>query len=283
MDKSEDKKFPSSGGVAFLPTRHQCDIQWCMKYQSVKLCHVLQHEPSVSPKGRKEGGLFCHKNQTCSKSPEMDRSKVKKFSLILRGGLFCHKNQSCSKLPEMDKSEVKKISLILGRGGFSANLSTMWYSMMHEISVLDVTSCAATRAEYLTKRQKKEGGDFSATKTKLAQNHLKWIDPKSKNFPSSWRGLFCHKNQTCSKLPEIDRSKVKKFSLMLGGGFSATKTKLAQNSLKWINLKSKFFPSSWGGDFSANLSPMWYSMMHEISVREVTSCAATRAKYLTKR
>ena len=31
-----------------------------------------------------------------------------------------------------------------------------------------------------------------------------------------------------------------------GGGFSATKTKVAQNCLKWINLRSKKFPS-WGG------------------------------------
>ena len=41
-------------------------------------------------------------------------------------------------------------------------------------------------------------------------------------------GLFCHKNQSCSKLPEMDRSEVKNFSLILGGGgFSATKTKVA--------------------------------------------------------
>ena len=40
----------------------------------------------------KGGGLFCHKNQSCSKLPEMDRSEVKKFSIILGGGgLFCHK------------------------------------------------------------------------------------------------------------------------------------------------------------------------------------------------
>ena len=44
----------------------------------------------------------------------------------------------------------------------------------------------------------------------------------------------------------------------LGGGFSATKTKVAQNCLKWIDLKSKKFPSSWGGGggggFSAQFS-----------------------------
>ena len=93
------------------------------------------------------------------------------------GGLFCHKNQSCSKLPKMDRSEVKKISLILG------------------------------------------GGGFSATKTKVAQNCLKWIDLKSKNCPSSLGGgLFCHKNQSCSKLPKMDRSEINIFSLILGGG-----------------------------------------------------------------
>ena len=175
----------------------------------------------------------------------MDRSGVKNFpsSWELGGGLFCHKNQSCSKLPEMDRSGVKKFSLILGGRG-----------------------C------------------FSATKTKVAQNCLKWIDLMSKIFPSSWKwgggaglfchknqscsklpevdrsgvkkislicgggGLFCHKNQSCSKLPEMDRSGVKKFSLILGGGgFSATQTKVAQNFLKWIDLVSKVFPSCWRG------------------------------------
>ena len=137
------------------------------------------------------GWLFCHKNQSCSKLPEMDRSDVKKFSLILGGlgfsatktkvawnclnwvdlmskkfplilggvWLFCHKNQSCSKLPEMDRSGVKKFP-------------SSW-----------------------------RGGGFSATKIKVAQNCLKWIDLVSKNFISSWGegGLFCHKNQSCSK------------------------------------------------------------------------------------
>ena len=102
------------------------------------------------------GGLFCHKNQSCLKLPEMDRSDVKKFPSSWGGGtLFCHKNQRCSKYPEMDRSDVKKISLILG-------------------------------------------GGLSATKTKVAQNCLKWIDLMSNNFPSSLvggvgegGGLFC--------------------------------------------------------------------------------------------
>ena len=123
------------------------------------------------------------------------------------------------------------------------------------------------------------GGGFSATKTKVALNCLKWIDPMSKNFPSCWGGggwLFCHKNQSCSKLPEVDRSDVKKFSILPqkpkllqiawsgwgGGVFSATKTKVAQNCLKWIDLMSKNFPPGpWrkgrkegGGGFSAHFS-----------------------------
>ena len=76
------------------------------------------------------------------------------------------------------------------------------------------------------------GFGFSATKTKVAQNCLKWIDLVSKIFPQpGGGGLFCHKNQSCSKLPEMDRSGVKKFiSCWRGeGGFSATKTKLAWN------------------------------------------------------
>ena len=190
------------------------------------------------------GGLFCHKNQSCSKLPELDTSGVKKFPLILAGGgfsatktkvarnclkwidlvskkfpssyggggLFCYKNQSCSKLPEMDRSGVKKISLIL------------W------------------------------GGGFSVTKTKVAQNCLKWIDLMSKNFPSSsGRGFFCHKNQSCLKLPEMDRSGVKKFSLKLKGGglFCHKNQSCSKICLKWIDLVSKKFPSSWWGGFSA--------------------------------
>ena len=113
----------------------------------------------------------------------MDRSEVKKFSLILGvggGGLFCHKNQSCSKLPEMDRSEVKNIFPHLwGVGGWG----------------------------------------FSATKTKVAQNYLKWIDLKSKKFP-----------------------------LILGGGaFLAQKPKLLK--IAW----SKKFPISWGGGLFCQL------------------------------
>ena len=174
------------------------------------------------------GGLFCHKNQSHLKLPEMDKSEVKKFSFILGGGaLFCHKNQSCSKLPEMDQSEVKKISLILG-------------------------------------------GGFSATKTKVAPNCLKWINLKSKNFPPSWGGrLFCHKNQSCSKLPEMDKSEVKKFSLILGGGFLPQETKVTRNCLKWINLKSKNFPLILGGrgGFSATKTKVALNCLKWINLK----------------
>ena len=122
------------------------------------------------------------------------------------------------------------------------------------------------------------GGGFSATKTKVARNCLKRINLRSKNFPSSWTkrqgggGLFCHKNQSCSKLPETDKSEVKKFSLILGGGgggFSATKTKVAPNCLKRINLRSKNFPSSWGGGggFSATKTKVAPNCLKRINLR----------------
>ena len=53
-------------------------------------------------------------------------------------------------------------------------------------------------------KAEKRGGGFSATKTKVAQNCLKWIDLVSKNFPS----------------------------FFVRGGLSATITKVAQNCLK---------------------------------------------------
>ena len=112
MDKSEVKIFSLilGGAGAFLPQKPKLlEITWNGSIWSQK---IFPH---------RGGGLFCHKNQSHSKLPEMDKSEVKKFSLILEGELFCHKNQSWSKLPEMDKSEVKKFSLILGGGRFSAH------------------------------------------------------------------------------------------------------------------------------------------------------------------
>ena len=44
------------GGGAFLPSHNQCEVQWCMKYQCMKLRHVPRYEPSISPKGRNRGG-----------------------------------------------------------------------------------------------------------------------------------------------------------------------------------------------------------------------------------
>ena len=81
-------------------------------------------------------------------------------------------------------------------------------------------------------------------------------------------GLFCHKNQSCSKLPETDKSAVKKISL-IGGGFSATKTKVARNRLKRINLQSKKFPSFWGGGggFSATKTKVARNCLKLINLR----------------
>ena len=143
------------------------------------------------------------------------------------------------------------------------------------------------------------GGGLSATKTKVAWNCLKWIDLVSKNFPSSWGGggglfchqnksclklpemdrsgvknfpslggwLFCHQNQSCLKLPEMDRSGVKKFSLISeGGGFSANKTKIAWNCLKWIDLVSKNFPSLGGGGFSATKTKVAWNCLKWIDL-----------------
>ena len=69
------------------------------------------------------GGLFCHKNQSCSKLSEMDRSDVKNCpsSWEKGGGLFCHKNQSCLKLPE---TEVKKNFPHPGEGGLFCRKKT---------------------------------------------------------------------------------------------------------------------------------------------------------------
>ena len=224
----KSKIFPSSWGGGFSATKTK--VAWnCLKWINLK----SKNFPSSW-----EGRLFCHKNQSCLKLPEMDQSeakkfslnlgggggfsatktkvaqnclkwinlKSKKFSLILGGRLFCHKNQSCSKLPEMDKSEAKKFSLNLG------------------------------------------GGAFLQQKPKLLEIAWNWWIWSQKIFPRPGESGFCHKNQSCSKLPEMDKSEVKKFSLILGGGgFSATETKVTRNCLKWINLKSKNFPHPGGG------------------------------------
>ena len=112
-------------------------------------------------------------------------------------------------IAEMDRSGAKKFSLILGGGGFSATKTKVAQNCLNWIDLMSKNFPSSLG-----------GGGFSATKTKVAWNCLKWIDLMSKNFLLSWRGggLFCHKNQSCYKLPEMDRSGVKKFSLILGGG-----------------------------------------------------------------
>ena len=141
MDKSEVKKFSLIlEGGALFCHKNQS----CSKLPEMDKSEVKNIFPSYGG----GGGLFYHKNQSCSKLPEMDQSEVKNFSLIGGGGeVFCHKNQSCSKLPEMDKSEVKKFFPHPGGGGGGGR-----------------------------------GGGFSATKTKVAQSCLKWINLKPKKF-----------------------------------------------------------------------------------------------------
>ena len=188
------KNFPSWGG-AFLPPNQSCSKLPEMDRSDVKIFSLIG------------GGGFCHQNQSCSKLPEMDRSDVKKFSLIW-GGAFLPPKQSCSKLPEMDRSGVKKFSLIWG-GLFCHQKQSC--SKLPEMDRSDVKNFSLIWK-----------GGFSATKTKVARNCLKWIDLVSKNFPSCGGGLFCHQKQSCSKSPEMDRSGVKNFPLIWGGGgFSA--------------------------------------------------------------
>ena len=191
------KISPSSWGGGFSTTKTKV-ARNCLKW--------IDLVSKIFPSSGGGGGFSTTKTKVARNCLKWIDLVSKKISLGGGGRLFCHKNQSCLKLPEMDRSSVKNFSLILGGGG-----------------------------------------GFSATKTKVAQNCLKWIDLVSKNFPSSGGGgLFCHKNQSCFKLSEMDRSDVKKFSLIFGG-FSATKTKVARNCLKWIDLMSKIFSLILGG------------------------------------
>ena len=87
-----------------------------------------------------------------------------------------------------------------------------------------------------------------------------------KNFPHGG-GLFCHKNQSCSKLPEMDRSGVKQISFMGGGGgVSATKTKVAWNCLKWIDLVSKKISLIGGGAVSATKTKVTWNCLKWIDL-----------------
>ena len=265
MDRSKVKKISlirGGGGGAFLS-------------QKTKLLKIPEMDRSkVKNFLSSWRGAFQPQKANLLKSPEMDRSKVRIISLILGVGvgLFCHKNISCSKLPEMDKSEDKKISLIQGGWCFSTTktkvaqnhlkcdrsndawniLSVLWRGL----SVTKTKLCCNNEPEMSrSKRQKifphPGGGCFSATKSKLAQNHLKWIDPKSEKFSLILRGgLFCHKNQSCSKLPEMDESEVKKISLILGGGLFC---QLVNNVI---------FNDAW------NISPvkLHHVLQHELSI-----------------
>ena len=50
------KFFPVWGGGIFLLSDCWWNVQWCMEYGLVKLLYIMQYEPSISPKGRKEEG-----------------------------------------------------------------------------------------------------------------------------------------------------------------------------------------------------------------------------------
>ena len=169
MDRSGVKIFSLIGGGVFSSTKTK--VAWnCLKW--IDLMSTIF--PSWG------GGLFCHQNQSCSKLAEMDRSGVKKFSLIGRGGLFCHQNQSCLKLPEMDISGIKKIFPHLGRGGGGGFSATKTKFTQNCLKWIDLVSKNFPLFPLIW-----GSGGFSATKTKVAQNSLKWIDLVSNFFPSS--------------------------------------------------------------------------------------------------
>ena len=70
------------------------------------------------------------------------------------------------------------------------------------------------------------------------------MDRSGQKISSLWGwggGLFCHKNQSCLKSSEMDRSEVQNFPHFGGGVFSATKTKVARNRPQRIDPKSKIF------------------------------------------
>ena len=153
----------------------------------------------------------------------MDKFEGRKFSPPLgdEAEIFCHKNQSCSKLPEMDKSQVKKFSLI-------------W-------------------------RGRK---DFSATNTKDAQNFLKRINLKTADLSlilGGGEGNFCQQKPKLVKIAWNGR----KLFPHPGGGFSATKTKVAWNCLKRKNLQFQATlvfvaekpPPGWGKIFWLQIYP----------------------------
>ena len=90
-----------------------------------------------------------------------------------------------------------------------------------------------------------------------------WINLKAENFPLSWvrAGLFCHKNQSCSNLPEMDLSKVRQFwathlVFVAEKGFSATKT-TGWGKIFWLQiyLISGNYRASWGGGFCGRKGP----------------------------
>ena len=96
-------------------------------------------------------------------------------------------------------------------------------------------------------------------------------------------GLFCHKNQSYSKSPKMDKSEVKNFPHFEGrdksgggGGSSATKTKVTRNRPKWINLKSKIFLTFGEGGFSADLLTLRFCQLNTVVFRKTKKRCAPK-------
>ena len=237
----------------------------------------------------------------------MDKSEVKKFSLMGGGGFIRFKRQSCS------SNCLKWINLkwqkIFPYPGMRAGL------FCHKFFYFRFIRCSGNCLSNLDKFKGRkfsppqdEGRAFlTADFPKLLRQlpEQLWINLKAEKPPPphGWGKIFCHKNQSCSRLPESDKSEGKKFSSNWGAGllwqksqsspplderdkfltskdlsvsgnfkqlwfcgrkappiwgknFLTTKTKVAQNCLKRIFLKSKKFgPSSCGRKLFCHKNP----------------------------
>ena len=174
----------------------------------------------------------------------MDRSSLKKIFPggwgAGGGGFSATKNQSCWKLHEMDRSSVKKFSLILGGGGTFLPQKPKLLEIAENCMKWAIGSFSASKVAGNCKIfpvQQLGGGGLFCHKN---QNQSCWklheMDRSSlKNFPFVtwllWGGGFSASwNQSCWKLHEMDRSSLKKFpsSLGWGGAFLPQKPKLLE-------------------------------------------------------
>ena len=96
-----------------------------------------------------------------------------------------------------------------------------------------------------------------------------------KKFPclggSKGGGVSASQTQSYSKLPEMDRSSLKKFPPVWGGLFCQLNAKLLKIALNAYIQSKNVFPVE-GGGFSAKSQ-----LMREISVCEVTLCTSHEA------